>query len=152
MSTRANVVIKNDKGEDLWLYKHHDGYVSYTGGELEFAFTFKRDVEASVEYLLENGFEVTEGEHGDIEYLYVIRNLGSNNIMISVYHYKWNGEKKEGKEIFCQSGQYKITWVKFALFVLSEKRVELEHNERYLKKELEELEFLQQDLPIKVIQ
>lgn len=80
MSTRCNVIIKNDasekNSESVILYHHHDGYPDGVGAELKKVLsqgTFSDKSELS-EVLVGDyeGYEVEEGLHGDIEYLYTI--------------------------------------------------------------------------------
>ena len=62
MSTRANIVLQ-EKGHTLWLYHHSDGYPSYLGWKL---------MQIMEKHKKDDGFEITKGQHGDIEYLYLI--------------------------------------------------------------------------------
>ena len=75
MSTRCNVIVKNGKDKS-YIYRHHDGYFSQTGVNLqEFVQSIKEDmtVEDVVNNLLLNkNHQLTDGVHGDIEYLYTI--------------------------------------------------------------------------------
>lgn len=80
MSTRCNVIVKT-KFDKIWLYHHHDGYPEGVGQDLvnRFKEKFEKDekiwwsdvVNALVKDTKDN-YEVTDGEHGDIEYLYTI--------------------------------------------------------------------------------
>ena len=79
MSTRANIVLQ-EKGYTLWLYHHCDGYPSYLGRKLmQIMENHKKDYSDIFDIANEmikdkedNGFEITNGQHGDIEYLYLI--------------------------------------------------------------------------------
>ena len=78
MSTRCNVIIKNDaserNSESVILYHHHDGYPEGVGEELKKVLaqgTFSDKSELS-EVLVGNYDEVEDGLAGDIEYLYTI--------------------------------------------------------------------------------
>lgn len=80
MSTRCNVIIKNDaserNSESIILYHHHDGYPEGVGEELKKVLaqgTFSDKSELS-EVLVGDydGYEVEDGLAGDIEYLYTI--------------------------------------------------------------------------------
>lgn len=79
MSTRANIVLQ-EKGSALWLYHHCDGYPSYLGWKLmQIMEKHKKDYSDIFDIANEmfkdkedDGFEITKGQHGDIEYLYLI--------------------------------------------------------------------------------
>lgn len=79
MSTRANIVLI-EKGHTLWLYHHCDGYPSYLGWKLmQIMEKHKKDYSDIFDIANEmfkdkkdDGFEITKGQHGDIEYLYLI--------------------------------------------------------------------------------
>ena len=80
MSTRCNVIIKNDaserNSESVILYHHHDGYPEGVGVALQQVLaqgtvSDKREPSAVLvgDY---DGYEVEDGLAGDIEYLYTI--------------------------------------------------------------------------------
>ena len=80
MSTRCNVIVK-DKFNKIWLYHHHDGYPEGVGADLvsRFAEKFKKDERIwwsdIVNKLVKDQndeYEITDGEHSDIEYCYTI--------------------------------------------------------------------------------
>lgn len=80
MSTRCNVIVK-DKFDKIWLYHHHDGYVEGVGADLvsRFAEKFQKDERIwwsdIVNTLVKDQndeYEITDGEHSDIEYCYTI--------------------------------------------------------------------------------
>ncbi len=99
MSTRANVLIKDDHDE-LWFYRHSDGYPECTKTSLEVFMGWLKDgrirnnVGQAAGWLILLGadeyqqgnvplkegysgwkcgaYEPTTGQHGDIEYLYTI--------------------------------------------------------------------------------
>lgn len=79
MSTRANIVLI-EKENTLWLYHHHDGYPSYLGWKLmQIMEKYKEDcfnifdiANAMFKDKEDDDFEITKGQHGDIEYLYSI--------------------------------------------------------------------------------
>lgn len=86
MSTRSNIVI-NDGNRLIWLYRHSDGYphgehgvllhleqileaCDYNTPELLATALIRFKIQGSHgEYY---SFELTEDQHGDIEYLYTI--------------------------------------------------------------------------------
>jgi len=140
MSTRANIQIINNNNQALWLYKHHDGYVTHTGNLLEFAWTSWEDKTKSIEYLVENGVEVTTQEHSDIEYLYTIENIGHKKINLTIYNYTWEKSKRTKKTLFNLSGKESIVWTKYKLFELSEELKQIDYQAEYYKKRLRELE------------
>lgn len=80
MSTRCNIIVRG-KGKRTTLYRHYDGYPDYTGEDLKKALS-----ETGTPYVCEFAtkliqrndhgrffYELTDGIHGDIEYLYVVR-------------------------------------------------------------------------------
>lgn len=104
MSTRANIVIKDDDSE-LWFYRHSDGYpegtlptlkkflrwvaegklrqnVTQAAGALILIGADEYNVSVTEDGLSRGGkfhsgiecgsYEPTEGQHGDVEYLYII--------------------------------------------------------------------------------
>jgi hypothetical protein len=106
MSTRANIVIKAH-GEELWFYRHWDGYPEGTMPSLRTFMEWLRDgrirtsLGQSAGWLVIIGntlynsgsepkedkfsgwkvgaYEPTTGQHGDIEFLYTI-NLGEKSL------------------------------------------------------------------------
>ena len=122
MSTRANILLL-ETGNKLWLYHHFDGYPHYLGNRLmkimeqhkehkwlniyDLANEMIKDTE-------DNGFEITENRHGDIEYLYIINveeqkitcvetdfgNVYNDETLLSV-NYTDDEEIKKWKE-FCE--------------------------------------------------
>ena len=86
MSTRANVKIVTQTGEVLWLYKHHDGYPTHTGDLLHWEFTTNSELTYVVDTLIEKGFEITDKEHGDINWLYTI-SLTADEIDLEIVEY-----------------------------------------------------------------
>lgn len=107
MSTRANILIK-DKYDELWFYRHHDGYpdgvlpVIYKYIKLVMDGKLRDNVGQSAgwliifgnqEYQIDNenitdwkvgAIEPTTQQHGDIDYLYTI-NLDERTFEISGY-------------------------------------------------------------------
>ena len=87
MSTRTNVLIECGDTK-LWLYRHHDGYLSETGYNLASILansdcydTFicsllEQKYDASICRNSEKIYEFSTGQHGDIEYLYSIKFIG----------------------------------------------------------------------------
>lgn len=93
MSTRCNIVIKDDYGSELWFYRHSDGYPECAGESLkEFCQGYasgklRNNVEQSSGWLILHrheeykkygydwkvgAYEPSVGQHGDIEFLYTI--------------------------------------------------------------------------------
>ena len=87
MSTRCNIILK-DKGHQIFLYHHHDGYPEGVGTDMQ---RFVADINKHYYYSIEDvanrllkgydskfygktdmGYELTTNIHGDIEYLYVL--------------------------------------------------------------------------------
>tara|TARA_R100001530_G_scaffold46021_1_gene34604 strand:- start:50 stop:520 length:471 start_codon:yes stop_codon:yes gene_type:complete len=85
MSTRCNVVVKNGEN-NVWLYRHYDGYLSEAGYNLACTMLWSEGFQDFIQKLLEqkndpslyrsanNIYEIS-CEHGDIEYLYEINFL-----------------------------------------------------------------------------
>jgi hypothetical protein len=94
MSTRCNILIKSE-GADIYLYHHCDGYPTLCGVGTQLrilasagAFTqmtrganhlvkgnferFAKKVNVSPELFRQCDYEITDMEHGDIEYLYTV--------------------------------------------------------------------------------
>ena len=69
--TRANVVIKHDDKE-LFLYRHSDGYPEGLGMDLTDCLVPDDPIATIFNILKECSLELTDGIHGDIEYLYTI--------------------------------------------------------------------------------
>lgn len=81
MSTRCNIIVRG-KGKRVTIYRHYDGYPEGAGEDLQAALS-----ESGTQYVCEfatkliqrqydgGGFiyELTDGIHQDIEYLYVVR-------------------------------------------------------------------------------
>ena len=84
MSTRANIVLDSKRYNRIWLYHHWDGYPSWLGKQLmEFlikngngANEWGNDSICLANELIkdkeDDGYELTNGQHGDIDYLYKI--------------------------------------------------------------------------------
>lgn len=80
MSTRANILLL-ETGNKLWLYHHFDGYPSYLGDCLMKIMQKHKehkwlDIYELANEMIKNkeddGFEITNDRHGDIEYIYII--------------------------------------------------------------------------------
>lgn len=80
MSTRCNIhIIDYRTNDNMWLYHHHDGYPNGVGKELTdfLAIPGNRSLPPegmldTLIYLYGDEYEVTDGEHGDIDYKYII--------------------------------------------------------------------------------
>lgn len=80
MSTRANILLL-ETGNKLWIYHHSDGYPSYLGDALMKIMQKHKehkwlDIYELANEMIKNeqddGFEITNDRHGDIEYIYII--------------------------------------------------------------------------------
>lgn len=79
MSTRANILIQ-ELGTTVWVYHHFDGYPEYLGKKIMTLLVEKAGKYSGVTSIAnimfhdkdDDGFELTTGRHGDIEYLYHI--------------------------------------------------------------------------------
>ena len=90
MSTRCNINIKNYT-TNIWLYRHHDGYLSETGYNLACNLIHSKDAHTFLESLLSEKYEanesrpaqkiyeLTSSQHGDIEYLYTFDFSNNHN-------------------------------------------------------------------------
>lgn len=95
MSTRCNINIKNYT-TNIWLYRHHDGYLSETGYNLACNLIHSKNAHNFLENLLnekyeanetkpaEKIYELTSSQHGDIDYLYTF-DFSNNHNMVDVY-------------------------------------------------------------------
>lgn len=104
MSTRCNVHITDLRNNrELWIYKHHDGYPSGVGKDLDKFLSYGDNASLSADEMLSGlrfmygeCYEETEYEHGDIDYLYNIT-IGDKSTKIDVtdvnctYDGNWNG-------------------------------------------------------------
>ena len=102
MSTRCNIIVQ-DENTKYTLYHHCDGYPEYVGlclfdGLYEKIKKGGLYAEGVVNMLLkgkiedDDGYELTTGLHGDIEYLYVIDLVFKTLTCFSVSN--WDGEFK----------------------------------------------------------
>lgn len=80
MSTRANILLL-ETGNRLWIYHHCDGYPSYLGDALMKIMQKHKehkwlDIYELANEMIKNkeddGFEITNDRHCDIEYIYII--------------------------------------------------------------------------------
>jgi hypothetical protein len=95
MSTRCNINIKI-YNTNIWLYRHHDGYLSETGYNLACNLIHSKDAHNFLENLLSEKYEASElrpaqkiyeltsSQHGDIEYLYTF-DFSNNHNWVNVY-------------------------------------------------------------------
>lgn len=105
MGTRCNLYITDTKGNRLWLYRHWDGYPSETGvdiaqtlkkikpgwrsfSELANALLDKRYEKQGYDIKARPIYEVTDAEHGDIEWRYDIR-VSARGTHVTVRERKW---------------------------------------------------------------
>ena len=98
MGTRANInLIHGDT--NIWLYRHYDGYLSETGYNLASLLIHNPNFKKFFNSLIsqkynaneinnaEPVYEITNGRHGDIEYLYKFTfgdNFAGSNQMVKV--------------------------------------------------------------------
>ena len=72
MGTRCNIKIETGNTK-LWVYRHWDGYPAETGVDLARKLVNVKSSKEFINKLLnDDAYEVTTGQHGDIEYLYNI--------------------------------------------------------------------------------
>jgi hypothetical protein len=100
MSTRANIIIKDSFGDELWFYRHSDGYPEVTEKSLNKFVSWvdkgliRNNTGQAAGWLIQLGhneykqgdtpviddfsgwkvgaYEPTQGLHGDVEYVYTI--------------------------------------------------------------------------------
>ena len=100
MSTRCDIIIKDDRTKtvykELKLYHHHDGYPEYMGKflieevipELKHPYITGIDIaNFLIKHPKDDEFELTVGEHFDIEYRYTI-DLATREIKCYSGHYQ----------------------------------------------------------------
>lgn len=102
MSTRSNIVLKS-KSETIYLYHHHDGYPSGVGVDLMNRFyDLMKSGRMFDIYNISNEltkdeddeYELTNGLHGDIEYVYEI-DVVENTIRCWEFDWKTNDKGEE---------------------------------------------------------
>ena len=112
MSTRCNIIIKcGYSNRRVYLYHHHDGNPSGVGSDLKKVFDKYKDWQIKQHGYIEipnklvknqfglndDGYEISLGLHGDIDYLYVIncktRSLRCYAVRDSVENYEVNWKK-----------------------------------------------------------
>ena len=72
MGTRCNIKIETGD-TTLWIYRHWDGYPAKTGNDLATKLVNVKSADEFITKLInDDAYEVTTGQHGDIEYLYKI--------------------------------------------------------------------------------
>jgi len=114
MATRCNVKLTDYSGNTLWIYRHWDGYPAATGCHLSQVLKHKmgyskgfsafanalleeRYEQASCEPKPRPVYEITEMEHGDIEWLYVFNFKGRGKdatIEVEVHERSWSSGGK----------------------------------------------------------
>lgn len=115
MSTRANILIKCGENQ-IWLYRHFDGYLSETGYNLASILANSKSFNDFLYELLDQKYdstvyrqsqkvyEFTSGMHGDIEYLYTLE--FSNKTKFSV---KFTAEAVMKEEILIETDFFTVT-------------------------------------------
>tara|TARA_Y100000385_G_C13009257_1_gene600898 strand:- start:584 stop:976 length:393 start_codon:yes stop_codon:yes gene_type:complete len=115
MSTRANILIKCGENQ-IWLYRHFDGYLSETGYNLASILANSKSFNGFLYELLnqkyepnihrqsQKVYEFTSGMHGDIEYLYTLE--FSNKTRFSV---KFTVETVMKEEILIETDFFTVT-------------------------------------------
>lgn len=126
MATRATVLLKDANGNKLTLYRHYDGYPAATGADLarklkkmsKHANSYYRGWAAFANMLLsefyeqqpyekkpKQVYEITEHEHGDLDYQYAVIWNNDGNVVIHVWESRWVGsERKWQKHSFFEEG------------------------------------------------
>ena len=102
MSTRCNIIVKA-KGKKITLYHHWDGYLEGVGQDLVNKFKnmfidnnkcyWIHAVNMLVKDKTDDGYEISDGIHGDIEYLYTI-DTDKKTIKYQTVGYGINFEQK----------------------------------------------------------
>lgn len=111
MSTRCNVILKED-GKTIYLYHHFDGYPEGVGADLKNMLdevrekTIPYNIYQWANHLLKNkdddGYELTSGLHGDIDYYYQIDTVRNTLRAFRCWSEGWtkSGEPKRHYEEF----------------------------------------------------
>tara|TARA_R110000803_G_scaffold188167_1_gene250570 strand:+ start:782 stop:1210 length:429 start_codon:yes stop_codon:yes gene_type:complete len=116
MSTRANVKLVTPFNGTAWLYKHHDGYPTHTGDILEFVFTNNDGLVNAVDTLIaDHKFETTTEQHGDINWLYVIKVL-KDEWTLEITEFHFDGEEKVQDARFSWTGSKSEVWTKYKVY------------------------------------
>ena len=106
MSTRSNVLIKSGD-TNIWIYRHMDGYLSETGYNLAVTLAHSKSYQNFMSQLLSYKYdasefrkadpiyEMTTGQHGDIEYLYKFEFDRSmpHFVKVQVFSIGWGDDK-----------------------------------------------------------
>tara|TARA_R110000796_G_C14504238_1_gene429209 strand:+ start:585 stop:1055 length:471 start_codon:yes stop_codon:yes gene_type:complete len=146
MSTRANVKIVTTEGETIWLYKHHDGYPTHTGNILEFAFTLYPHNHTSevIDYLLKQDFSLTDCEHGDINWLYIIK-ITKEEVDLEIFEYHFVGDVLDDGVSKAKSARFSWTakaieaWTMYKVYEQKSAVEEAKHRVRYYEHRLAEV-------------
>lgn len=110
MSTRATIKIVKKGRKPEWLYHHSDGYPDGVGCDLlEFLSYYNNEKwipKELSEYIREKeyGYEITEGQHGDEEYGYLI---DCDKHTLRCYWLECDGYEWKEENIECIPGQRK---------------------------------------------
>jgi len=103
MSTRATILIKEKRQNNIWLYHHCDGYPERVGSDLKRyldSLTYwngediANDLIKDKANLNDEGYEVTTCQHGDEAYAYLIDcdNKELKCYDIGLDQYNWGDE------------------------------------------------------------
>ena len=117
MSTRCNIIVKDETGNRIYLYHHSDGYPEGVGTDLahwaktrnwgkycnsahHIATALLKGLPSPFYGYEDRDYELTSGLHGDIDYFYIV-NLYSNadpekcGCAIEAYRALWPSEYAE---------------------------------------------------------
>jgi hypothetical protein len=125
MSTRATVTLLDASGSKLSFYRHYDGYPAAMGADL--ARKLKKMSKRNKHYqgwaafanmLIEDTYEqqahetkpkrvyeITDAEHGDLDYKYAVMFDKNNDVTVHVWESRWvNSERKWTKHAMFEIG------------------------------------------------
>ena len=123
MSTRCNIKII-EKDQTIWLYHHHDGYPRYVGAFLLAKYYDKfKDTNNYLDACVianelikdknDDEFEVTDGMHGDIEYLYELdinkREIRCFEIGYAKHNDNWEQVVGDQIDLIAEACAWKVT-------------------------------------------
>ena len=117
MSTRANILIQ-ELGKSIWVYHHWDGYPEYLGAKIMKLLVEKADKYSEATDIAnimfhdkdDDGFELTSGRHGDIEYLY---HINTDTKEITCYATPYNEMERQLEKQHWDDQEQVEKWFKF---------------------------------------
>ena len=156
MGTRANICLINEKDNTKkWLYRHWDGYPTETGNDVASCFHYNKfNLKLIQDNLLNSRnyetpddkiYEITDSEHGDIQWLYelIVMQSGKLKFQVSEYVYTNSTRKLEIRYSFSSYSLSELFY-SYMLFQCKKEEEELLHKRIYYNKCLAELDTLEE--------